>query len=92
MEKVILGKTGLEVSVAGLGCGGHSRLGMFSKGMENACGIIRCAYENGVSFFDTATTYGTQPASMACPDRRAARPLRVVNKVSIPKRRGHATC
>lgn len=58
----MLGKTGLEVSVGGLGCGGHSRLGMFSKGMQHASGIVRCAYENGVNFFDTAAAYGTQPA------------------------------
>lgn len=50
------------MTVAGLGCGGHSRLGLFSQGKEHACGIIRCAYENGVNFFDTATAYGTQPA------------------------------
>ncbi|HEY5563396.1 MAG TPA: aldo/keto reductase [Clostridiaceae bacterium] len=62
MEKVVLGRTGLEVSVVGLGCGGHSRLGMFSKGIDNACNIIRYAYDNGVNFFDTAYAYGTQPA------------------------------
>ncbi|MDR3564615.1 MAG: aldo/keto reductase [Negativicutes bacterium] len=62
MEKVILGRTGLEVSVAGLGCGGFSRLGMFSKGIDNACSIIRYAYDHGVNFFDTAYSYGTQPA------------------------------
>jgi len=62
LKKVILGKTGLEVSVAGLGCGGHSRLGMFTKGIKHASRIVRCAYENGVNFFDTATAYGTQPA------------------------------
>jgi len=62
METIILGRTGLEVSVVGLGCGGHSRLGMFSKGIDNACSIIRYAYDNGVNFFDTAHVYGTQPA------------------------------
>ncbi len=62
MEKTILGRTGLEVSVIGLGCGGHSRLGMFSRGIANACDIIRFAYDNGINFFDTAHVYGTQPA------------------------------
>ncbi len=62
MEKVTLGRTGLNVTVAGLGCGGFSRLGMFTKGLDNACGVIRCAWENGVNFFDTAEAYGTQPA------------------------------
>ena len=62
MEKVILGRTGLEVSVVGLGCGGYSMLGMFSKGIDNACSILRYAYENGVNLFDTAQAYGTLPA------------------------------
>ena len=58
MEKIILGRTGLKVSIAGLGCGGHSRLGMFTKGIDNACDIIKYAYDNGVNFFDTADVYG----------------------------------
>jgi L-galactose dehydrogenase len=62
LEKVRLGRTGLEVSVVGLGCGGYSMLGMFSKGMDNACAILRFAYENGINFFDTAKSYGTLPA------------------------------
>ena len=62
METVKLGRTGLDASVAGLGCGGHSRLGMFTKGIDYACDIIRDAYDNGVNFFDTALIYGTQPA------------------------------
>jgi aryl-alcohol dehydrogenase-like predicted oxidoreductase len=62
MEKQVLGRTGLEASVAGLGSGGFSRLGMFSKGIEHACRIIRQAYDEGVNFFDTATRYGTEPA------------------------------
>ncbi len=62
MDKIGLGRTGIEASVAGLGCGGHSKLGMFSKGIDNACGIISYAYYNGVNLFDTAYNYGTQPA------------------------------
>jgi L-galactose dehydrogenase len=62
MEKTILGRTGLEVSTAGLGCGGFSTLGMFSKGVDHASQVVRYAYENGVNFFDTASMYGTQPA------------------------------
>lgn len=62
MEMKVLGRTGLKVSTAGLGCGGFSRLGMFSKGIDNACQIIKYAYENGINFFDTASLYGTEPA------------------------------
>ena len=62
MEKNILGRTGLKVTVAGLGGGGFSRLGMFTKGIDNAVGVIKSAYDQGVNFFDTAYLYGTQPA------------------------------
>ena len=35
MELTLLGRTGLSVSVAGLGCGGHSRLGLTNGGSED---------------------------------------------------------
>jgi L-galactose dehydrogenase len=57
-----LGRTGLKVTTAGLGCGGHSQLGMFTKGIDNAVAVVRRAYALGVNFFDTAHVYGTQPA------------------------------
>ena len=62
METAILGRTGLRVTAAGLGCGGFSRLGMEKEGMDHAAGIVREAYDAGVTFFDTAAGYGTQPA------------------------------
>ena len=62
MEKIILGRTGLTVTSAGLGGGGNSRLGMFTKGLDHAASIVRLAYDSGVTFFDTAEAYGTQPA------------------------------
>jgi aryl-alcohol dehydrogenase-like predicted oxidoreductase len=37
-------------------------LGMFSKGIDNACGILKYAYDHGINFFDTAKSYGTLPA------------------------------
>jgi aryl-alcohol dehydrogenase-like predicted oxidoreductase len=61
MQKVKLGRTGLEVTVAGLGCGGFSRIGI-DKGLDHAAGIVREAYDLGVNFFDTAAAYGTQEA------------------------------
>jgi aryl-alcohol dehydrogenase-like predicted oxidoreductase len=62
MEYTILGRTGLKVSVAGLGCGGPSRLGMRNdaEGERNAIAIIRQAIELGINFFDTAQNYGTE--------------------------------
>ena len=62
MDTVILGKTGLRATVAGLGCGGFSRIGMAKYGVEHAAGIVRTAYDEGVNFFDTAAGYGTEVA------------------------------
>lgn len=62
MEFTTLGRTGLEVSVAGLGCGGSSRLGLTAGHSEAHCaGIIRQAVDLGVNLIDTAKHYGTEP-------------------------------
>jgi len=61
MEYAELGRTGLRVSVAGLGCGGHSRLGISQdKGEDNAVRIVSTALDLGVNFIDTAEMYGTE--------------------------------
>lgn len=61
MEYVDFGRTGLRVSVAGLGCGGNSRLGLGrGKSEADAVRIIRAAFDRGVNFFDTAAVYGTE--------------------------------
>src|SRR5438045_1616979 len=61
MDYVTLGRTGLKVSVAGLGCGGPSRLGMRDGASEEQCaGIVRRAFDLGVNFLDTAESYGTE--------------------------------
>ena len=63
MQTIRLGRTNTDVSVAGLGCGGHSRLGM-TRGADvhQAAGVVRRALELGVSFIDTARAYGTEEA------------------------------
>src|SRR5229473_6688768 len=62
MEYTILGRAGLRVSVAGLGCGGFSQLGLGTgKSEADAIGIIRAAIDLGVNLFDTAAAYGTEP-------------------------------
>jgi aryl-alcohol dehydrogenase-like predicted oxidoreductase len=62
MEYTTLGRTGLKVSVAGLGCGGFSRLGLGTgKTEDDAIAIIRAALDLGVNLFDTAAAYGTEP-------------------------------
>ena len=60
MDKVVLGRTGLMPTVAGLGCGGHSRLGMNKYGEKHAADIVRHAFDIGVNFFDTAAVYETE--------------------------------
>jgi aryl-alcohol dehydrogenase-like predicted oxidoreductase len=61
MHYTTLGRTGLRVSVAGLGCGGFSRLGLGTGGDEaGAIAIVRGAIELGVNLFDTAAAYGTE--------------------------------
>jgi len=61
MDYATLGRTGLRVSVAGLGCGGFSRLGLGTGGDETgAIRIVREAAELGVNLFDTAAAYGTE--------------------------------
>src|SRR6516162_4171610 len=61
MEYIGLGRTGLRVSVAGLGCGGFSRLGLGrGKGEAEAVALIHQALDLGVNLFDTAAAYGTE--------------------------------
>ena len=62
MDYTTLGKTGLKVSVAGLGCGGPSRLGMRGDAgaEDHAVRLIKQALDLGVNFLDTAQNYGTE--------------------------------
>ena len=61
MQYTTLGRTGLKVSVAGLGCGGFSRLGLGTgHSAEHAAAIIRQALDLGVNLIDTAAVYGTE--------------------------------
>ncbi len=61
MESVVLGRTGLKTSVAGLGCGGHSRLGQATgRSEKESIEIVKRALELGVNFIDTARVYGTE--------------------------------
>src|SRR6266446_7952196 len=61
MEYVTLGKTGLRVSVAGLGCGGNSRLGLGrGKTEAEAIALVRQALDMGLNLLDTAAAYGTE--------------------------------
>src|ERR1700749_875750 len=61
MQYTTLGKTGLRVSVTGLGAGGFSRMGLKSgKTEDEAARLIEEAVGLGVNFIDTAPPYGTE--------------------------------
>ncbi|MEZ4728820.1 MAG: aldo/keto reductase [Caldilineaceae bacterium] len=61
MDYVTFGRTGLRVSVMGLGCGGSSRIGQGSNKSEaESVAIVRRALDAGVNFIDTAEAYGTE--------------------------------
>lgn len=61
MDTVRLGRTDLVVSVAGLGCGGHSRLGQTRGATEaESIAVVHAALDLGVTFIDTARAYGTE--------------------------------
>ncbi len=58
MKKRILGKGGLEVSTLGLGCMGMSFGYGPAADKTMAIALIRNAFKQGVTFFDTAEVYG----------------------------------
>ncbi|MCX6366400.1 MAG: aldo/keto reductase [Armatimonadetes bacterium] len=63
MNFTTLGRTGLLVSKMGLGCGGHSRLGLATgKDEANAISVVHKALERGINFIDTAESYKTEIA------------------------------
>jgi aryl-alcohol dehydrogenase-like predicted oxidoreductase len=61
MHYTTLGRTNLRVSVAGLGTGGFSRLGLKTgKTEDEAARLIHEAVGLGINFIDTAPAYGTE--------------------------------
>ncbi len=61
MDTKTLGRTGLKVSVAGLGCGGHSRLGQaYGNTVEQSVAVVKGAVDLGINWIDTAAAYGTE--------------------------------
>ena len=62
IDKVVLGDTGLEVSRLALGTGFHGggRSSQLTRaGIDQFLKIARHAYERGITFLDTADSYGT---------------------------------
>jgi aryl-alcohol dehydrogenase-like predicted oxidoreductase len=58
MQRRKLGKSGLEVSALGFGCMNMSFGYGPAADKQQAISVIRAAVERGVTFFDTAETYG----------------------------------
>jgi len=58
MQKRTLGQSGLQVSTLGFGCMGISSGYGRAANREDGIAVIRAAFENGVTFFDTAEAYG----------------------------------
>jgi hypothetical protein len=68
MEYVTLGRTGLRVNVAGLGCGGFSRLGIDAgKSEGEAVALVRQALDLG----SICSTPPRSTAPKASPVRRS---------------------
>ncbi len=63
MQYTTLGRTGLRVSIAGLGTGGFSRLGLVAgKTEDEAARLMHEAVGLGINLIDTAPSYGTEGA------------------------------
>ena len=58
MERRALGRTGIEVSALGFGCGDVGGLIVRGEPAERVRAVAR-AVELGVNYFDTATSYGS---------------------------------
>src|SRR5262245_5640842 len=86
MEYTTLGKTGLRVSVVGLGCGGPSRLGMRNdpQSANHAVAIVKQAMDLGVNFFDTAQNYGTESIVGKAIAGKAREKLVISTKKTLP--------
>lgn len=57
MEKRTLGRSGLEVSVVGLGCNNFGGM-KASLDLEGARAVVHAALDAGITFFDTSDSYG----------------------------------
>ncbi|WP_251151752.1 aldo/keto reductase [Cellulosimicrobium sp. Marseille-Q4280] len=56
-----LGRSGLAVSAVGLGCNNFGRAQTATETLDGTRAVVDAALESGVTFFDTADTYGARP-------------------------------
>jgi aryl-alcohol dehydrogenase-like predicted oxidoreductase len=91
MEYVTLGRTGLRVSVAGLGCGGFSRLGLGTgKSEAEAVALVRQALDLGVNLLDTAGVYGTEEVVGRAIKTIPRDGVVIATKAWLPRREGRS--
>lgn len=62
MEKRVLGRTGLEVSVVGLGCNNFGGM-IRSLDIEGARKVVHAALDAGITLLDTSDSYGVNGGS-----------------------------
>ncbi|MGP9528483.1 aldo/keto reductase [Arthrobacter sp. S41] len=58
MEFRQLGRSGLSVSVVGLGCNNLGRSGTVTQSQEGTDAVVHAALDAGITFFDVADNYG----------------------------------
>lgn len=56
-----LGRSGLVVSVVGLGCNNLGRAGTASESQEGTDALVHAAIDAGITLFDVADVYGARP-------------------------------
>lgn len=56
-----LGRSGLTVSVVGLGCNNLGRPRTATESLEGSRAVVDAALDSGITFFDVADTYGARP-------------------------------
>jgi 1-deoxyxylulose-5-phosphate synthase len=61
MDYTRLGRSGLTVSVVGLGCNNLGRAGAATETAEGVTAVVHAALDAGITLFDTADTYGKEP-------------------------------
>lgn len=61
MEFRQLGRSGLSVSVVGLGCNNLGRAGTATESQEGTDAVIKAALDAGITLFDVADIYGKEP-------------------------------
>jgi aryl-alcohol dehydrogenase-like predicted oxidoreductase len=56
-----VGNSGLSVSVVGLGCNNLGRPGTATESQEGTDAVVQAALDAGITFFDVADNYGSEP-------------------------------